>query len=484
MKIIEIDDKARLKLHSGINKAGNILRSTYGPSGLNILLGSKFFKPAISNDGLRAIKSIEFEDEVENLAVRVVEAGMQTTNDLAGDNRTATGILIQEIYNEGYKNFDMAESLIKKSTNPQKIRKEIEEECKKVVQYIKEKAEVIESLEDLKKVALIATEDDDLAEIISKVVFEVGGKGIIKVEESDELGITPSISQGMEVSLGYVSDFMVTNERKESVVENANILVFKNKLDNYSRLLRVAFFLEEQGCKDLVIFAPDFDANILNVFKSDRLKEIFRILAIKIPVWDNGLFQDICTVSGARLIQNEKVEIGDLGKVGKVISSKDKTILIDGKKDVSDAVSLLEEEIKITKSPFEKQKLEDRIGRISGKVALIEVGGLSEVDRGRTFDKVKDGVHATQGALQEGVLPGGGQALYDISREADIKILTEPLKACYEQIQKNSGTLNIGEDVLDSAKSVRIAFESASRIASNLLTVGTISVDKHEIDTE
>lgn len=483
MKIIEIDDNARLKIKYGINFAGNRVRSTYGPAGLNVGIGSKFLPPVISNDGLRTIKSIELEDEVENWAVRVMEGGMQAVNDLVGGARTATAILIQEIFNEGYKRFDISESLIKKVVNPQTIKKEIEEACVLAIEELKKRHIEISTLEDIQKVAFISVENKKIGDIIAEVVFKVGKDGKIKVEESDELGINPNISEGMEITHGMICREMATKEL-ESIIENPFILVVKEKVMSYGMFSNLATQLEERKIKDLVIFAPDFDKTVITTFKNDRAREIFRVLAIKIPPWDNGLFQDICTISGATLIQeNELIDFNSCGQIEKIISSLEKTVLVGGIQDKEDALDLLKAELKTVKSPFERQKLEDRIGRITGKIAIIEVGAITPIDRARLKDKVEDGVHDTQGALQEGVIEGGGKGLQKIVLNLPPSILSEPLQEPFRQIQK-SGELEIGADVIDSVKSLRVAIESACNIAGNLLTIGTVSVEKNESDTE
>lgn len=484
MKIIEIDNSARLKMYTAINKAGDRVRSTYGPAGLNTLIGKKFVIPSITNDGLQTIKSLEYEDEVEDAVVRVMESGMQTVNDLAGDNRTLTGILIQEIFNAGYRCFYVSESLIKKIINPQVIKKEIDEIALLVLSEIK-KAKQIESLEDIQKVAFVATENKEYAELIAKTVFEVGKDGVIKVEESDALGMEVHISEGMEIISGMFHRDMATNGKLESIIENPFILVCSEKIHSYGELTSIAQELAQRNIKDLVIFAPDFDRTVINTFNRDRAQEIFRVLAIKTSPWDKGLNQDICSVSGSTIIDgSNQIFFNDLGQVDKIISNSETTTLIGGRKDKQGNIDLLKEELKIVKSPFEKQKLEERIARISGKVALIEVGALTEIDRKRLNDKIQDGVRATQGALEEGVLPGGGLALIEIANNIPNNMLSEALRAPSLQIQKNSGELKIGEDIIDSAKSLRIAVQTACNIAGNLLTVGTISVEKNEKHSE
>lgn len=483
MKIIEVDDKARLKIYNGINFAGNRVRSTYGPAGLNTLLGFKFLKPLITNDGLRTIKGIELEDELENTAVRVMEGGMQAVNDLAGGARTATAILIQEIFDAGYARFSNDPSVIKKVVDPQKIKKEIDEACKAVVLALKN-ARQIETLEDIEKVAFISVENKELAHTIAEVVHTVGKDGYIKVEESDALGIQTYISEGLEIKSGFISADMATNERKESIVEDAHILVTAEKITNQEQLATIAEYLNNKEIKDLVVFAPEFDHAVIKAFNIDRVRNIFRILAVKMSTWDKGLPEDICTVSGATFSQGIEHIPQLLGKVEKVIADQEKTVLIGGVKDKTISINLLKNELKKTKSPFDKQKIEERIARISGKVALIEVGAMTEIDRARLKDKVEDGVHDTQGSLEEGVLPGAGVALKNISESLPENILTNALKACYLQIQKNTGGLEISDDVIDSAKSLRIAVQSACNIAGNLLTVGTISAEKNETNTE
>lgn len=477
MKIIEEDEiKARLIVHDAVNRACNNARKTYGPKGLNSLLGSKFFKPLLTNDGLRAVKSTVSDNELENEVIRVVEDAMQTTNDEAGDARTLTAILLQEIFNTGYEQLIPSTSLVKKNPDAQAVREKIMEASKLVIDEIKTEAKEITTLEDIIRVIFAAVENKNLADLIADVVFKVGKDGIIKVEEVDSLGIQTFISEGMEVGSGYVSADMVTNDKKESVVEDACILITDTKIINKEQVSGFATGLELAGIKDLVIFATDFDQAIIKAFNLDRLQNDFRILAVKIPAWDKGLFEDICTISGAVL--NDK-----LGKVSRIVSNFQKTVLIGGVEDKTKAINDLQTELALIKSPFEKEKLETRIARLNGKIGLLEVGAVTAIDRLRLRDKVEDGKHAGLGALQEGALKGAGTSLNEIADRLGDNILVKALRAPYEQIRKTLGEKEIGE-VIDSAKSIRVAFESATTTAANLLTVGFISADKNERDTE
>lgn len=490
MKIIKTNTEALQSIWRGVNTAGNIVRSTLGPAGLNVGIGSKYLKPRNTNDGYTAIKSIELDEEVENYAVRVVEDGAEKTNTEAGDATTTTIILTQEIFNAGYDRFNTGESIIKKLPNPTKLRLEIEKDINFVIDELKKSSKQIKSLKDIEKVAFIAVEDKDLAKLIADVVFKVGKDGKVKVEEGESFNVETYISEGMEINSGFMSPHMATNDKYESIKVNPYILVCNQKISSHHDLSNIANKLAEKDIKDLIVFAPDFNQVAINGFNANIAHNQFNVLAIKVNTWDKGLLEDICTVSGATLVNDlegvnlNNIEITNLGTVDKVISSIDKTILIGGKEDKESAIDLLKAELKATKGQFDKQKIEDRIARISGKIGIISVGALTEIDRGRLKDKIDDAVNATRGALVEGVVMGGGLELKKLANLLPHSIIHKALIAPYNQIQETTGGIDITEDIIDSTKSIRVALESACNTACNLLNLGTVIVDKNEDDTK
>lgn len=485
MKIIQTNREALDLIYLGVNTAGNIVRSTLGPAGLNVGIGSKFLKPRITNDGFTVLKAIHLDDETQELAVRIVEDGVEKTNKEAGDATTTTTMLIQDVFNAGYERFDTSNSMIKKTPNAVALRNEINTEALKAIEQIKKEARQIKTLKDIEKVAYIAVEDKDLAKIIADVVFAVGKDGVIKVEEAGIFTVTSEISQGMEIHSGFMSSHMATNDKYEAVLDKPYVLIVKEKISSISDLSGIGSELDTLGIKELVIIAPDFNQSVINSFNYDIAQGKFRVLAIKANIWDTGILEDLCAITGATLIDSSNfasLNITNLGKVERVVSSVDKTVFIGSTTDTTKTIELVRAELKATKTPFEKQKIEERLARLIGKVAVISVGGLTEIDRGRLKDKIDDAVHATVGALEEGVVKGGGLTLKEVAEKLPKSILTTALLSPYRQIQENTGGIEITDDIIDSAKSIRLAIESACNTAGNLLTLGTTIAEKNESD--
>ncbi len=478
MKIIYSKENALEKIHTGVNKVGDIVRATYGPEGTNVLIGKKYVDPQDTNDGYKVIKEIELDDETENMAVRIMEVGARRTNEEAGDSTTTTIMLIQDIFNTGYEHLQRnVGGIVKPKVSAMDIKREIQEACKVVIEKLKESAIQVDSLDRLNDIAFVAAEDKNIAEIVSKVVWEVGKDGAIKIEDGSSISVESSISDGMEIKSGFTSDWMATNDKRESIVMNPLVLVMNESISDIGSLSHLINLLVEEKVKDLVIFATDFDNAVLEAFKFDRIRSEFRVLAIKVPAWDKGLFEDICTVTGARL---GELVITSLGKADKIIANKIKTTIFGGVEDKSEALKLLKIDLDITEAPFEKEKIKERIARVSGKVGIIKVGAMTPVDQGRLADKIDDCVHATQGALQEGCVSGAGIALKNIASEIYENILSEPLKSLNRQI--NMPTISLS--VIDSVKSLRVAIESACSTACTLLTTGTTIVEKNESNSE
>lgn len=479
MKIIYRKENALEKIASGVKQAGDIVRSTYGPTGENVLIKKKYSKPRDTNDGYSVIKEIELEDETEDLAVRILEEGAHRTNEEAGDATTTTVMLSQDIFFEAYSRLKETGGIVKKNLNSNEIKKEILEASQSAIKELagKGKAQQIESYEQLKNIAFIASQDKDMADIVSKVAWEVGKDGLIKTDDSDSPGITSSVSLGMEVKSGYMARFMATNDKRESIISNPYILVCDFSIKNINQIAHLINMLSEKEIKELVIFATDFDNAVLEAFKYDRIQGHFSVLAIKANIWDKGILEDICTVTGARL---GEIEFTSLGRAAQVVSDQLKTIIIGGVEDKSEALQLLQIELDITKEPFEKQKIKERIARISGKIGVITVGAVTEIEQGRLKDKVDDTIHAALGALQEGYVSGGGAALFAIGEMLlEGNILKKALMAPHIEIGVPINTT----EIIDSVKSLRVAIESACITVCSLLA-GTTIVEKNESDPE
>ena len=487
IKIIYSGSDARQKIKQGINKAGDIVKSTLGPAGVNVLIGSKFLGPKPTNDGFTVIKALHLEDETEEMAVRVLEDAAKTTNTIAGDATTTTIVIAQELFNAVDAKFS-TNGLIKEVINPMAIKKEIDNAKLPVIEALKAKAITISTLEDIEKVAFVSVENKEIASLIASTVFKVGKSGVIKVEETETLGVNAIVTEGMEVQSGYITKLMAENGG-ETTLTNVAVLVVNGTIEHPESLSEVITELVKSGSRQLVVFAPAFDPVVLHALLAQRYadtaSQVFKVTAVKTSPWDKGIHEDICTVTGATLVDVEKNMIPKyehIARVDKIVVNATKTVIIQ--KDIDKLVSeeLLQNELLATTNLFEKKKLEERIARINGKVALITVGAITETERNYLKDKIDDAVHATQGAMEEGVVTGGGVALKEIAESLPESLLTSALIAPYKQIV-GSGIL-VDDSIIDSVKSIRVAIESACSAVGTLLTVGTTIAEKYEANTK
>lgn len=491
MKVIKIDEDAILGLKKGADFCGNRVKKSLGPAGRNIVIGSKFTAPRITNDGKAIADAIELEDETENLGVQMIRNTTDEANKLIKGGRSTAMVLSQAIIGEGYKMMDNAGSLVGKKVNPMAVLKQIMEAKDEVIATLEKGVQKAETLEDLQKVAFVASESKEYGDMIADIVYKIGKDGVVNVEESDTLGVDSEITEGMEIKSGYVSQMMVTNDKMESVVEKAHILVTNGKIMSDEDIKPIAETLHNiKNVNDLVIFTQDFDQSIIPMLVLNRMKNVFRVLLVKVNAWDKGIYEDICTVTGATLIDTNKAmlikntTLDQLAIVDKVVSTADKTVIIGGTPtDRDSAITRLKNQIE-TATPFDKVKLEERIARISGKVATIRVGAMTEIERGRIKDKIDDAVSEAKLALEGGVVKGGGLALKEVADQLPFNILGDAIRAPYDAIQENAGGLVIGEDIIDAFLVTKKALEIACSNASNFLTVATSSADKYENDTE
>jgi len=495
MKEIRIDNEARQALKRGADFVANIVKKTLGPDGRNVAIGSQFVHPVITNDGVSIARAIELKDPIENLGVQIIREASQKTNDKAGDGTTTAITLAQAIMNAGFNKLESDDKLFvnSKKESSLDIKRQIIDAGALVISELKKMAKPVKALEDLQKVAFIAVEDKKLGDLIAEVVDKVGAEGVIKVEESDGVAVEYEITDGMEIPSGYISPYMVTNdETLESVVQRANILVTNGNIASPAELLPIIQELQKESISELVVFAENVDKNVIEICNLNRIKGGVKVLIVKPSLWNKGIFEDIATVSGATLIDVNtgmvlsKATRQMLGKVTSVVSTSDKTVITGGKGDRETAIKRLKAELKTTKAPFDKEKIEERIARIAGKVALINVGAVSNTERKYLKDKIDDAVNATQCALAEGVVAGAGLALKAVSEKLKKNIITEAILAPYNQIQENSGGLKIAESVIDPVKVTRTAVETACSVAANLLTIEAAIVDipkKNESNT-
>lgn len=449
MKIITTDLGI---IKDAVNKTADRVIATFGPAGENVLIGKEFENPIITNDGYNAIKGIEWEGEIENTVARFMETTVKKVNDVVGDARTASIIFFKEIFNAGYKLRD-PQSFIKKS--PMELKREIKEATTKALSELKKLSQPVDNLDMLRMVASAALEDHNLAQLIAKAVWDVGPTGLVRVQESDFLEVKTEITEGMEIKSGYVSRDMVNSDKLEAILEDVEVRVFEDEVTEINHPVP----------NKLVIFAPAFSREFLQICNHNRVVNNIYILCVKVNPWDKGALEDIQIFTG--------------GHVAKIICSVSKTTIIGGKGETTDHLKALEAETEQA-IPFDKEKLKERIARVKGKIGIIHVGAATDSERKRLIEKIEDAKNATKGALEEGVVLGGGQ---DIAKVAEIlgdSIITEALKSPYKEISKN---MQVAPSIIDSYKSLRTALEIASTDAGNLLTVGTTIAIKNERDT-
>jgi len=522
-KQILFDEIARKKLKIGIDKITNAIKVTLGPKAGHVVLDKGFGAPEICDDGVTIAKEIELKDKVENLGAEIIKEVAEKTNDIAGDGTTTAVILSQAIIEEGLKN-------VTAGADPLSLKKGIERGVKEVVENLKKMAKPISKKEEIAQVATIAALNPEIGNLIAEVFSEVGKDGVITVEESKKFGLEREIVKGLQFDRGYLSHYMVTNaERMESVLEDPYILVTDKKISSLAEILPTMEKVVQAGKKELVIIADEVEGEALATLVVNKLRGIFNALAVKSPGFGDRkkeMLQDIATVTGAQLISEElglkleKVELKQLGRARKVIAEKEKTTIIEGqgaKEEIDARVQQIKNELKTTESDFDKEKLQERLAKLTGGVAVIKVGAATEVEQKARQRKTEDALNATRAAIEEGILPGGGVALFrcikgldEIKLEGDEKtglnILKKALESPIKQIAENSGldgaivaeevrkhSGNFGfnaqnmkyEDlievgIVDPTKVVRSALEHAASAASMFLTTKVVIAEEPE----
>lgn len=517
-KQILFDEEARRKLKSGLDKAANAIKVTLGPKGRYVVLEKGFGAPEICDDGVTIAKEIELEDKIENLGAEIVKEVAEKTNDVAGDGTTTAVVLTQAIATEGLKN-------VAAGANPLALRRGIEKGVKVVVEELKKLAKPISKKEEIAQVATIAALDPKIGNMIADVISEVGKDGVVTVEESKKFGLEKEVVRGLQFDRGYVSPYMVTDpERMEAILEDPYILVTDRKISAMAEILPAMEKIAQSGKKELLIIADEVEGDALATLVVNKLRGVFKTLAVKAPGFGDRkkeLLQDIAVVTGAQVISEdlglklENVELKQLGRARKVVSTKEKTTIIEGKGEkekIDERVAQIRNALKETESEFDKEKLQERLAKLVGGVAVIKVGATTEVEQKAKQRKTEDALNATRAAVEAGVLPGGGVALLRASAalsqlnnlESDertgVKILERALElplrqiaqncgldgaVVVEQVKKHSGSYGFNarkmtyEDlipagVLDPAKVTRSALERAASAASMLLTTEAV----------
>ncbi len=523
-KQIFFGDVARQKIIAGVNQLAHAVRITLGPKGRNVILDKKYGSPTITNDGVTIAKEIDLKDPFENMGAQLVKEVATKTNDVAGDGTTTATILAAAIIAEGLRN-------VTAGANPVQLKRGIDKAVAKVCEKLDEiKVDIGNSKEKIAQVATISAQDEEVGKLIAEVLDEVGHDGVITVEESQTMGLEKEIVKGMQFDNGYISPYMVTDPaRMEAVYEDVKILITDKKLSSIQELLPLIEKIAQMGKKELVIIAEDVEGEALATFVLNKLRGIFSVLAVKAPAYGDRrkeMLKDIAALTGGRVIMDEvglkleKVELSDLGEARKVIVDKDKTIIVEGKghkKDVDARVAEIKVHLEKTTSEFDREKLLERMAKLSGGVGVIKVGAATETELKEKKHRIEDAVSATKAAVEEGIVPGGGVALLlaaqvlekltgDSDEMTGIHIVKRALSSPLYQIAVNAGKdgaviihkvlaekPGIGYDaakdefvdmvkagIIDPKKVTRSALQNAASIAGIFLTTEAAVTDLPE----
>ena len=515
-KIIDKGIQARDKLLKGIKIAADTVSVTLGPRGRNVVIEKSFGAPKITKDGVSVAKEIELQDKVENLGVQVLKEAANKTNDRAGDGTTTTIVLGESIAREGVK-------AVTAGMNPMDLKRGIEAASERVLSEIKNSSKTISSSEEIAQVATIsANGDSDIGKKIAKAFEKVGKDGVITVEEANKSDVFEvDVVEGMNFDRGYISPYFVTNSEKMTAeLENPYILVFEKKISSLQQMLKL---LEEvmQSSKPLLIIAEDIEGEALATLIVNKLRGGLKVVAVKAPGFGDrrkSMLEDISILTGSQLISEdlghklENVTLNDLGTAKKVFISKDDTTIVNGagnKSEIHSRCEQIKSQVVETSSDYDKEKLEERLAKLAGGVAVLKVGGITEVEVKEKKDRVEDAYHATKAAIAEGIVPGGGCTLLYASKSlqgmkgknddetAGIEIVRKSLSAPINRILENAGSESalivaklleqnkvtmtydaqnhqvvdaFAKGIVDPTKVVRNALQSASSVASLLVT--------------
>ncbi|MBI4088236.1 chaperonin GroEL [Candidatus Kaiserbacteria bacterium] len=427
-KQVIFDQQVRTALKRGVDVVANAVKVTLGPKGRNVALSKSWGGPTITNDGVSIAKEITLADKFEDMGASIVKEVATKTNDKAGDGTTTAVILTQAIIHEGLKRTALG-------ANAMRVRRGIEAASKDALEELKKMAKPVKNKQDIRQVATISAESEELGKTIADTVEKVGKDGVVTVEESQSIGIESDFVDGMEFDKGYVSAYLITNpERMEAELKDAPILVTDKKISTVKDILPLLEKVAQSGKKDLVIIADDVDGEALATFIVNKLRGVFNILAVKAPGYGDRkkeMLADIAITVGGTVISEdlgitlEKAELGMLGRANRVVATKDSTVIVGGKgkkADIEERVSSLKKQLENTDSKFDKEKLEERIAKLSGGVAVIRVGAATETEMKYLKDKIEDAVNATKAAIAEGIVPGGGAALAHVANKLHKKI--------------------------------------------------------------
>lgn len=503
-KQVIFGEEVKKKLQKGVDTVANAVKITLGPRGRNVVLDKGFGGPTITNDGVSIAREITLKDKFENMGAEIIKEVANKTNDLAGDGTTTATVLTQALVTEGLRQTTLG-------LNTMAVRAGMEHAAKDVVEALRKMATQISSLDEIKQVATISAESAELGEKIAETIDKVGKDGVVTVEESQSFGIETELTEGMQFDKGYVSPYMVTNpERMEAEYKNAHILITDKKISSVQEILPLLEKVAQTGKKELVIIADEVEGEALATLVVNKLKGGFSVLAVKAPGYGDRkkeLLADIAVTTGGQVITDDlgldlkQCEIAQLGNADRVVSSKDNTVIVGGagqKSDIQERVKALKTQLETTTSKFDKEKIEERIAKLSGGVAVIRVGAATETEMKYLKLKIEDAVNATKAAIEEGIVPGGGTSLAraaaivekeftakkDLGVEETVgyNIVLKALEMPLKQIANNTGQID-GAVVVEKVKQAggNAGFDAAKGVmVDDMIKVGIIDPVKVE----
>ena len=523
-KEILYGEDARKKLLEGVNKLADTVKVTLGPKGRNVVLDKNYGAPLITNDGVTIAKEIELEDPFENMGASLVKEVSTKTNDVAGDGTTTATVLAQIMLKEGVKNVAAGGDVLA-------IKRGMDKATDVVVENLKKNSSPIEGKEDIARVASISANNAEIGSLIADAMEKVSKDGVITIEESKTSSTEVSVVEGMEFDKGYVSPYLVTDtEKMETVMDNPYILITDKKISNIQEILPLLEQITQASGK-LVIIADDFEGEALSTLILNKLRGILNVVAVKAPGFGDkrkDMLQDIAILTGGEVITSDiglelkDTTIAQLGKAKQVKVTKENTIIVDGsgdKKEISERVNLIRNQIAETKSEYDKEKLQERLAKLAGGVAVIQVGAATEIEMKEKKLRIEDALSATKAAVEEGILPGGGTAFINVIPEVEkllktlpegekigAKIILKALEEPVKQIARNAGLEGaiilekvkaskpgVGFDaakeeytdmkkagIVDPTKVTRSAIQNAESVASMILTTESIMTEKKD----
>jgi chaperonin GroEL len=523
-KDIKFGEDARRALESGVNQLADAVKITLGPKGRNVVLDKKFGSPLITNDGVTIAKEIELEDKFENMGAQLVKEVATKTNDVAGDGTTTATLLAQAIIREGLKN-------LAAGANPMILKKGIAKAVDTTVSAIKNGSRKVNGKDDIARVASISANDEEIGALIADAMEKVSNDGVITVEESKTMGTNLEVVEGMQFDRGYVSAYMVTDtEKMEAVMDDPYILITDKKISNIQDLLPLLEQIVQSG-KKLVIIAEDVEGEALTTLIVNKLRGTFNCVAVKAPGFGDRrkeMLKDIAILTGGQVISEElglelkDTKIEQLGKARQVKVQKENTVIVDGagqQSEIKKRIAAIKAQIEETTSDFDKEKLQERLAKLSGGVAVIQVGAATETEMKEKKLRIEDALAATKAAVEEGIVAGGGTALVNAIPEVEkllatthgdektgVQIIVKALEEPVRQIAANAGLEGsvivdkiknskpgIGFDflkeeyvdmisagIVDPTKVTRSALQNAASVAAMVLTTESIVADKPE----